>query len=280
MKRNLIVIILIQLTMMSCTTIRKTYMNEVKVQLQNHSTHDEIFKAEDIQSLPECIQKYMKYIGCIDKPKISNVHILFGETKHIKDPNSKPTDLRFCEQYNFSEVPYRNFYMRGKMKGLSFEGKENYIEGNGNMHIKLLNILSVVNLKNKEIDESALVTYLAECALIPSGFLNKNIVWQTIDLNIVRATMTDQNNRVSGIFYFNEIGELIKFVSDDRYYITTENVFVKMQWVAEMGNYRLMNSGYKLSSFLKATWKLPEGDFLYFDGQIKDVIYNQTVNEQ
>jgi len=255
-------------------------MNEVKEQLQNHSTSKEILKEEDIQSLPECIQRYMKYIGCIDKPKISNVHILFGETKHIKDPNSKPTDLRFCEQYNFSEVPYRNFYMKGKMKGLSFEGEENYIEGKGKMHIKLLNILSVVNLKNKEIDESALVTYLAECALIPSGFLNKNIVWQAIDSNTVRATIIDNNNSISGIFYFNEIGELIKFVSDDRYYITTENIFVKMQWVAEMGNYRLMNCGFKLSSYLRATWKLPEGDFLYFDGQIKDINYNKTVIEQ
>jgi hypothetical protein len=280
MKRNIVIIILIYLTMISCTSIRKTYMNEVKEQLQNHSTSKEILKEEDIQSLPECIQRYMKYIGCIDKPKISNVHILFGETKHIKDPNSKPTDLRFCEQYNFSEVPYRNFYMKGKMKGLSFEGKENYIEGKGKMHIKLLNILSVVNLKNKEIDESALVTYLAECALIPSGFLNKNIVWQAIDSNTVRATIIDNNNSISGIFYFNEIGELIKFVSDDRYYITTENIFVKMQWVAEMGNYRLMNCGFKLSSYLRATWKLPEGDFLYFDGQIKDINYNKTVIEQ
>jgi len=260
--------------MTSYTSIRKTYLNEVKVQLLNQSTYKEILKEEDIQSLPECIQRYMKYIGCIDKPRISNVHILFGDTKHIKEPNSTPTDLRFCEQYNFGEIPYRNFYMRGKMKGLSFEGKENYIEGKGNMHIKLLNLFSVVNLKNIEIDKSALVTYLAECALIPSGFLNKNIVWKTIDLNTAKATITDKNNSVSGIFYFNEIGELIKFVSDDRYYITTDNNFVKMQWIAEMGKYRLMNSGYKLSSFLKATWKLPEGDFLYFDGQIDDVIYN------
>ncbi|HAM97071.1 MAG TPA: hypothetical protein DCQ26_00515 [Marinilabiliales bacterium] len=276
MKLNTLVIISIYFTMISCISVRKAFIIEVREQLQNQSISNDNLEAKDIQSLPECVQRYMNYIGCIDKPKISNVQILFGRTKHIKEPNATPTDLRFCEQYNFSEIPYRNFYMNGKMKGLSFEGKENYIKGKGNMKIKLLNLFFVVNLKNKEIDQSALVTYLAECALIPSGFLNKNIVWQSIDKNTVKAIIDDNNNSVSGIFYFNEIGELIKFVSDDRYYITTENKLVKMQWIAEMGNYRLMSCGLKLSSYLKATWKLHEGDFLYFDGEINDINYNKT----
>lgn len=271
MKKLSIILILIAMT--SCTALRRTFVHEINTQFHNDK---EISMIEnDISQLPLCVQRYFEFVKISSITKINNAHILFGKTIHIKEPNATPTNL-ICEQYNDKNTPYRNFYMKGKMKGIPFEGRENYINGKGNMRIKLLKAFTVVNMKGKETDESALVTYLAECSLLPTSFLNKNISWTAIDENTAKATISDNGNKISGIFYFKPSGELTKFVSDDRYYISKDNKLKKVQWIAELGNYKIMSCGLFLSSYLKATWYLPEGEFLYFNGMIEDIKYNET----
>jgi hypothetical protein len=257
----------------ACTSIRKEFIDEVHLQVQSRQEDHTIVTENDIKFLPECIQRYIKYIGFIGKPKFSSVHIQFGQSFHIQEPGAVPTDLT-CEQYNFQAKPYRCFYMHGKIKGLPFEGKENYLEEQGNIKITLLSIFTIIDVKNKELNESALVTYLAECALLPSAFLNKNISWKTLDENSAQATITDNDNQVSGVFYFNNKGEMLRFVSNDRYYVTSENQYIKVPWVAELGDYQTVDSGLKLPSYLRATWKLPDSDFLYFNGYIKNIKFN------
>lgn len=256
----------------SFISLRKTFIHEIITEFHNKK---EIGTIEgDINLLPFCVQRYFDFVKISSSVIINNAHILFGKTIHIKEPNAAPSTL-VCEQYNSKNTPYRNFYMKGKIKGIPFEGRENYVGGKGNMRIKLLKIFTVVNMTGKETDESALVTYLAECALLPTSFLNKNIEWKEIDDNTAQATITDNGNIVSGIFYFKPNGELAKFVSNDRYYISPDNKLKKVQWIAELGDYKMMSCGLFLSSYLKATWNLPEGKFIYFNGAIDDIKYNE-----
>jgi hypothetical protein len=164
--------------------------------------------------------------------------------------------------------------MKAKLLGLfPFEGRDKCQDGHGNMLIRLMKLFTLADVKGEEIDASALVTVLAEALFIPGYVFQNYITWAGLDSTTVKATLRFKGTLVTGLFYFNESGEFVRFETQDRYYSTKGAEFKRIKWTATVSDYREEN-GIRFPSAFKATWNREEGDFDYFKGKVVSVQFN------
>ena len=252
-----------------CTTPKKIYINELK-EFQYTSalaSEQEIIKESDIYSLPDPVQRYLNYTGFVGAPKSIVTEVLWAESKIRFSPDKNWIPLS-TKQYIFSSSATRIAYMHTRIAGvMPFEGRDRYHDGSGHMYGKLAKVFTVFNNRSQEIALGGAVILLAEALLEPTIALQKYIIWESVDVNTAKATLRNGSLEVSGRFFFNDIGEYIRFESDDRPYDLGKEKYETKPFSINLENY-IETDGFKLPSKVTATWHLEEGDFTYWDGQI------------
>jgi hypothetical protein len=222
----------------------------------------------DIETLPPLVQSYLRYVGVLNKPKVKNVKIVFDGAMRDK---GKDWFNFTSEQYNFFDIPTRLFFMKGRMYGITVPGYHAYKNGRATMQIKMFGLFPIINAKENVLNKAETVTAFNDmCLLAPATLIDKRIQWQPVDNSSVKATFTVNSISISAILYFNEKGELINFISNDRYAIADMKQYPFLTPVKE---YRNIN-GYNLPGYGEAIWRYPEGDFSYGKFVLKQVEYN------
>ena len=253
--------------------LKKDYQGDVKQGLEQLRPLDnQILTAEDTKHLPPPVQKYLAYTGVIGKDTVQNVRVVI-DGRFRPDPQKGMVPM-VSEQYNFFEKPARFYYIKLKMFGIPVVGLHEYKEAKASMRIKIASLLKVADAKGKIMNKAETVTIFNDmCLLAPASLIDKRITWETIDPLTVKANFTNAGVSISALLYFNEKGELIKFVSDDRYCTTAGKEFRQARWTTPVSAYKEFN-GVKLASYGEAIWNLPEGDYCYAQINIKEVAYN------
>ncbi len=252
--------------------MKKLYRLEVKAELEKTNFSKQTFTEADIISLPTPVQRYFRYCGYIGKQKMSNAKIIFEDVDFIGN-NGKQLKLR-SEQYNFVSEPSRIAYLSSIVMGIiPFEGRDKYQNGKGSMIGKLMKIITLFDVAGSEMDQSALVTFLAETLIVPNAALQNYIRWEEIDNYKAKAIMNYGGIEVDGIFTFNDKGEFIKFETNDRFMDKGNGVIEKEKWTAEVENY-VERDGIMIPGGMRGIWNLREGDLVYFDGNIADIIFD------
>ncbi|WP_207726826.1 DUF6544 family protein [Anaerosolibacter carboniphilus] len=160
------------------------------------------------------------------------------------------------------------------MFGVPVIGFHAYAEGKAVMLIKLAGLFTVADGRGEEMNQGETVTIFNDmCIWMPASLIDKKIQWEEIDPLTVRATFHNKGNRISAVLYFNEKGELINFVSDDRYYSPTGKNYRQVRWSTPVKNYKEMN-GIKIASYGEAIWHFPEGEYCYAKFNVKEIEYN------
>ena len=227
-----------------------------------------IITQKDVETLPQVVQKYLNYVGVIDKEEVVNLSIKIQGEMRAKEQNWFPFT---SEQFNFIEQPTRLFFMNANVKGLPTTGYHRYQDNKALMHIKLLSLITVVRNTSPELYVSETVTFFNDlCLFAPSALIAKNITWEEIDDVSVKAFFTSNGITISATLYFNEKGELINFVSEDRYDI---NEMKKLRFSTPVSGYKEFD-GYMLPSYGEAIWHYPEGEFVYGKFHLLDIKYN------
>ena len=86
------------------------------------------------------------------------------------------------------------------------------------------------------MDKAETVTFFNDmCCMAPATLIDKRIVWQDKGNNVVEATFTNNGISVSANLYFNETGELVNFISNDRYNVDAGK---KLPWSTPLSNYK------------------------------------------
>jgi len=248
------------------------YQTEVRQRLKSISDH-QILIPKDIQSLPDLVRKYLVYVGAVGKPKIHNVRAVFnGSMKRNIKSNWMPIT---SQQYNFFDEPSRFFYIRAKMFGIPFDGLHVYSGKSATMQIKVASMFQVVDARGEKMSQGETVTVLNDmCFLAPSTLISKNIQWETIDSLTVKAIYTNENIKVSAVLKFNQQGELIDFISEDRYYCEDGKTYLSYIWSTPIKNY-IEKDGRKVPSYGEAIWHIPyEGKFCYAKFDLQEIEYN------
>jgi hypothetical protein len=275
MKNNIKIFLIMPLLMLTgCTSLEKLYLSEIKTELAKHppSSRDTITE-KDIASLPEPVQRYFKYCGYLGKEKMTNARIEWQDFSLRLDPKKDWMNAE-CYQFNSVPEPTRIVYMESHIWGLfPFEGRDKYQDGHGNMLIKLLKLFTVADDKGKEMDESALVTVLAEALIVPSYALQSYITWTAVDSTSAKATIRFRETEVGGVFYFNQAGENIRFETNDRYQSQKDGSHKKIKWSAVPGNYQ-EKRGIRFPTSISAIWKTEGGDHEYVRGTISNIEFD------
>ena len=253
--------------------MKKTYKKVVLEALERtRGIKNEALTEKDIQHLPAIVRKYIHYSGSIGKEKILNFRVEFaGGIRSNSGEDYMP--LRSV-QYNFTDHPTRLFYIVAKKKGIPAKGIHIYKDRKAIMLIKILGLFTVVNARGKEMDQGETVTVFNDmCFMAPAALIDKNIEWNEIDNLTVGAKFTNGNITVSATLYFNEKGELVNFLSNDRFETTDGKTYINNPWITPATEYADIN-GYRLPSRAKLIYKRPDEDFCYGEFNLQSIEYN------
>lgn len=253
--------------------MRKTYKKAVLEALERTKTiKNEILTDEDIQHLPGIVKKYLHYSGSVGKEKVLNFRAEFeGGIRSGSGEEFMP--LRSV-QYNFTDNPARLFYIVAKKNGIPAKGIHIYNNQKAIMLIKIFGLFTVVDAKGKEMDQGETVTLFNDmCFMAPASLIDKNIEWKEVDNKTVDAKFLNGNITISATLYFNEEGELINFLSNDRFETTDGKNYQNYPWLTPVTQYSNVN-GYRLPSHAKLIYKHPDEDFCYGEFKLKNIEYN------
>lgn len=253
--------------------MKKLYLSEVKSEISKHPVNDSGSLTEkDISTLPEPVKRYFTYCGFLGKPKMTNARIDWEDVLIILNPGKGWIPLE-CYQFNFVPEPARIVYMKSRIAGfIPFEGRDKFQNGEGNMLIKLLKFITIDNNKGSEMNVSALVTLLSEVLLVPTCVLQDYIKWVPIDSNTAKAIIKYNGIEVSGVFHFTDLGEYIKFDTNDRFQAAGKS-YKNVSWSVTAGDY-IEKGGTKFPTTLTALWHEDYGDFEYFKGRITNIEFD------
>lgn len=222
----------------------------------------------DLHHLPVQVQKYLRYTGVVDKPKVHNARILFKAAMRNK---GQDWFSMASVQYNFFDRSERLFFLNAVIRGLPAAGYHRYKNGRASMVVKLLSLFPVAEAGGKALFRAETVTAFNDmCVFAPATLIDQRIHWEPLDRNSVKAIFSGPGVSISAILRFNDAGQLVDFISDDRFDIMTGK---KYRFSTPVVDYQDI-SGYRLCHYAEAIWHYPEGDFTYGRFTLKGIQYN------
>jgi hypothetical protein len=253
--------------------MKRTYKNEVKAGLERTDFKNiATLTKDDIQHLPPVVNKYLNYVGTVGKEKVLNVSIKFeGKIR------SKPDDnwMNFTsEQYNFFDSPTRIFYITARKMGIPAVGLHLYKKEKATMVIKLAGIFKVADAKGFEMNQGETVTLFNDmCFMAPATLIDKNIQWEIADPLTVEAKYTNGSITIGATLLFNDDGELINFISNDRFETADGKIYKNYPWSTPVKEYKNFK-GIRIASKASTIYHRPEEDFCYGEFKLKEIEYN------
>jgi hypothetical protein len=236
--------------------------------IRSDSVSSELIQEADIQALPEPLQKYLRYTGVLNTPKVKSMRIVFdGE---MRDKGKEWFIFRSV-QYNFFDEPTRLFFMKARMFGTTVSGYHRYQKASASMDIRLFGLMPIVQVRGTEMNKAETVTVFNDmCIMAPASLIDKRLQWEAIDERSVKGIFTNGANKISAILYFNEIGQLVNFISGDRYDVRDMKQY---RFSTPMKDYQRIN-GINVPTYGEAIWHYPEGEFVYGKFKLVSIEYN------
>ncbi|MCB9266949.1 MAG: hypothetical protein H6558_18115 [Lewinellaceae bacterium] len=266
-----VIILLVAIPAYAGWSFEQSYRQDVKEGLERtNALEGELLTEAGLQPLPAAVQRYLRYAGAVGKPKVKNMRVTFKG--QMRGKGQDWFDFT-AEQYNFYDDPTRLFFMKASVKGLPANGYHAYKDKQAGMTVKALSLFPVVELHGEEMFQSETVTIFNDmCLMAPATLISDRIKWEPLDEMSARAVFTNQGISISATLYFNEQGQLIDFVSDDRYDVAEMKQYRFSTPVSDYRNF----GGYNIMSFGEAVWHYPDGEFVYGKFDLQRVEYNVT----
>lgn len=226
----------------------------------------------NIAHLPAAVKKYLRITGFIGGDKIRNFRLVWdGALRSDAKSTWMPATMI---QQNFLRNYTRDFYLTAFMKGLPVSVYHSYQDQAATMQVKIVSLIPVVDLSGETLTTAETVTLFNDiCLMAPGALIDRRITWKELDAKNVEATFTNGRFRIRATLQFNERGELINFVSEDRYYLTPENKLRREKWSTPVSEYTDVN-GKHIASRGEAIWHLKDGAFAYGKFKLARIEYN------
>jgi hypothetical protein len=270
---NLLILfgVVLSLAASSPASFARVYRREVEQRLSPQSARA-VVRAEDLSHLPPAVRRYLELAGVVGRERVCNFRArLWGEIRPSVEAGFMPFR---AEQHNFYGPPARLFLLQSAKFGVPFDALHLYLGDMATIQVEVASLLSVVDARGPEMNQSETVTLFNDmCVLAPATLIEPNVAFREIDARTVQGTFTNAGNTVSAVLSFNDAGELVNFVSDDRYLSSDGKTYTKHRWSTPIRNYRAFAAA-RLASRGEASWSLPSGEFVYARIEIEGVEYN------
>lgn len=240
--------------------------------VQSVSLTNEPLTENDIQFLPDIVQRYLRFTGSIGKPRVWNYRVsMKGRLR--SDPMSDWMEMS-VQQHSFVNPNARHFLVNASMYGIPADAYHCFMASSATFTVKVANLFTTVSASGPEMNQSETVTLLNDMFLLaPATLVDSTISWKTIDSLTVQATFTHAGNSVQAIVTFDADGKLRNFISEDRYRTIDGVSYERLRWSTPVHEWRTFE-GRKIAARASASWSLPSGDFPYAEFDVYDVTYN------
>lgn len=230
----------------------------------------EIVCPEDLDGLPACVQRWLTNAGVVGREKIRTAWLGHEGIMRLKE-DGPWMPFQASYYYTFDKpgfVWYTNVKAGPFMR---LTGRDMLFKGKGYMLIKLFSLINVANAKDPEIDQGALVRFLAEIVWFPSAALKQYVTWEGLTENTARATIKTDGLSASGVFSFDDDGMPVQFAAQR--YMSKAGGYSLETWTVETGDFQETN-GIKGPADIEVAWDLPAGKFVWFKAHTEGIIYN------
>ncbi|ALO15658.1 hypothetical protein L21SP5_02019 [Salinivirga cyanobacteriivorans] len=262
-------------TIMGCS-IHKKAAKERAEMLQQLPQSAQIIRAADLERLPQPVKQWLASSGVVGKKRTQTAFV--EQTLRMKlKPNQEKWYQGKANQIFTIWKPGFNWMMKMKMSPvMNVKARDKFANGNGEMHIKMNNIITIAKAQGPKIDEASLQRFLGEMVWFPSAALSDHINWETIDSTSARATITINDIEASGTFNFNTQGEVVSFSA--MRYKDTDAEAKRQLWINTIEKIGVIN-GIRVPVKTSTTWRLDDGDWTWLKLEITDIKLNPAIKQ-
>jgi hypothetical protein len=233
-----------------------------------------VLTEQDISSLPAPVQRYLRVTGSMNKARIKNVQVSY-DAELIQKPGQRGRPGP-AEQFDCFDPPKRLFFMRSRMYGLPVAVLHHYEGIRASMKVRIASLFNVVDSHGDELARTETVTLLNDlCFLAPCWLADERLSWRQIDDFQTEVVFTNGPHRVSAILVFDDAGDLVNFISQDRGVFQSDGSLKNFRWSTPMRTYRDFD-GRRVATQGEAIWHYPEGDFVYGRFTLKTIRFDAT----
>lgn len=241
----------------------------------NHTRMDvRTVEPSSLEKVPVIIQAWLKNTGMLGKEEIRTVFLKQNFFMKLK-PEQKNWYKANAEQVFAVREPAFVWNVDMRMNPLiRIKGRDKFIGGKGEMLMKMNGLFTLGKDVGEKMDEGTLQRYLGEIVWFPSAALSDYIEWKTLDSCRVMATMKYKGTTGSGVFTFNEEGELKEYRAM-RYKGNNQDA-KRYPWYVSVIEHKEFH-GIKIPSKMTATWVLENEEWTWCEIEITDIWYNSII---
>lgn len=248
----------------------KKVNQEARELLHEDFGEKKVITETDLADLPTPVRKWLNYSQVVGKEKIQTVRL--KQRGVMRTKGDQPWMPIEATQYVNVENPAFVWQAKAKAAPLIYIAcRDKYIEGQGNMLIKLQSLIPIADAKGDEMNQGTLTRFLGEMIWYPTFALSEYIRWESIDDYSAKATMSFRGTTDSGTFIFNEKGEVTKFTT--KRYIEQNGKYQLEDWSGNVKDYKDFG-GIKIPTNTECIWSFQTGDFTWFVFDIDEIDYN------
>jgi hypothetical protein len=249
-------------------SFRARYRREVESRLAG-ATPSTLVTEEDVGRLPGPVQRYLRLTGAVGQPLPR--HFRASWRGRIRASPTEPWMAFTAEQHNFVDEPSRFFLMDARRGGLPVDVLHSYRRDGASMRVRLLSLIPMVDASGPDLRRAETVTVFNDlCLLAPGALVDPSIRWEEIDASKVRAHYTTGPDTISAVLVFNDAGELVDFVSDDRLASRDGKDFEPRRWSTPVSRYRNVGAT-RVMTRGEGRWHTRDGDFAYIELELLDL---------
>jgi hypothetical protein len=270
---NVIVLVPLALALLDLrgSSLRSTYRREAERGLA-HPVSTSIVTEADLAPLPPALQTYLRRAKVVGRPHVHDLRAHWrGQMRNGADGAWMDVGV---DQVELFDPPTRLFYMEASQHGLPFAALHVYRGSTATMRVRVASLFDVVDAKGPEMNRSETVTLFNDmCVLAPASLLDAKIEWQTLGERRVSGTFSNAGNRVSAVLVFDDAGDLVDFVSNDRDRSADGKTYENLPWSTPLRDYKDFG-GTRIAAHGDAVWKEPAGDFVYARFELESLELN------
>ena len=268
-----VLLLLLSASLWATFQLRRSYDREVAARrgLEAATT---VLTAQDLASLPTAVQRYLRNCGVVGQPRVASFRVHFHG--RIRSGPDAPWMPFTGVQDNFIGPAARHFFMNATLFGLPIVALHRYVDAHATMRVRPLGLFPVVDAAGPVMDQAETVTLFNDmCLLAPVTLVDPAIRWDASpDSSEVRATFTNAGHTIAATLRFDEAGDLVDFVSDDRSAGSADGrSFTRMRWSTPVAGFRTYGP-FRLFATAEARWHPAAGEFVYLEFEPLSVTYN------
>lgn len=244
-------------------SFRAAYARDVGTRLAT-SVHPKPLTHADLNALPEAAQRYLLMTGAVGQPRVHHFRAVWRG--RIRGSPDEPWMEFTAEQHDFVDEPARFFLMRAKRGGLPVHVYHAYHAPDvATMRVRLLGLFPMVDASGPVMRQAETVTIFNDlCLFAPGALVDPRIRWEEIDAHTVRAHYTVGPTTISAVLVFNDAGELVDWLSDDRLASSDGGVLERRRWSTPVSDYRRYGA-LRLPRRGEARWHTAASDYAYIE---------------